>query len=270
MEQLQRRLSAYFSMVDDSTSSQTVNEESHHHDRKVRHSVYEVIELDNRSRSFQEQFKKIRPTAEPRALVLVDFVDTSSQHDVYSLRDLLYNGGYQWKKVHLVDSAPKNSCRRWRYKKDNVCHHIKDICVAREIALVFEASTGLLIDGMSSVEPVVDILKQLEQDEEIIQLALKGSLNDQETALIFQALTSLLTREDRTWDRVRIEIVFGGGNPRQYLLWKQLMDEYATLYAQMQVEYNIAIEVIRPYPTQPTQNLYGLPLDVIRPYDNYQ
>ena len=219
----------------------------HHSDH---HSIYQVIELNNSSSSFQEQFEAIHPTKKPRALVLTNFVESATRHDIYALRDVLSNEKLHWKKVQLVDRAPSSDCRRWRYKKDNICHHIKDICASRDIGFEFEASMELVVEEMPSFKKVVDMISQVEKDNEITQLTLRGNLDDVQAEQVFQLLTSLFSKDDRSWVKVRINVSFGGHDVLQYQQWKQTMEEYAALFAQMKWQYSIPIDMSRPYQHQ--------------------
>lgn len=208
-----------------------------------RHGICKVIELSNNVSSFQEQFKAIRPSKKDRALVLLNFVETATRHDIYALRDLLGNEKIHWKRVQLVDNAPSAGHPRWRYKKDNVCHHIKNLCEAREIDLTFEASIDLVVEELPSFEKLIDVIDQVEKDYEITQLTLRGSLDARQTEIVFQKMTSLVSNEHRRWDRVRLDLSWQGRDPREYVQWRKTMGDYGFLYATMKTHYGIPIEM---------------------------
>ncbi|CAB9516481.1 expressed unknown protein [Seminavis robusta] len=182
-------------------------------------------------------------------LVLSGFIERSTRHDIYALRDFLVRDDCPCQTVQFQDDvAYASNFRRFAYKKENINHHIQAICLRKNICLDYQIRLDLDVDDLA-LDSVLSLLAEVKKHPEVRQLSIAGHLNPTQERTLLQKLTSLLRQDDRDWTCVNVFTGFvnttGNDDHDDYQQWRDIMMEYMEIFSQLYTKYNIPID-IRP------------------------
>jgi len=221
-----------------------------------------VVQNVEIAHSFADEFEQLVETYENKknqsiALTLTNFIEQATRHEIYALRDLLANEHLTIEHLTLVDATTGADMRRWRYKKDNISHHIRNLCANRKIALSFQEDVCVDIDHMTptnargppsnKTQAVLNALSEIEKDNELTNLEITGHLETSQAAeQVFKGLLSLIGARDRNWESIKIVTALEHSpstTPMEFQHWMQSLQFYRQIFAQLSSEYGIPITI---------------------------
>jgi hypothetical protein len=229
------------SLTEDETTSSTVTdrEDIQLITRPKRSSLASPILLN-----FESEIQEAINNPKQVTLSLTNFIERSTRHDVYALRDLLLRGDRKWESVSFNDVCYATSFRRWAYKKENIHHHIQKLCVGKAIPIDFHAQMEINVDDMSSTA-ALSLLAEVKKHPEVRGLTIVGHLNHEQEESLLKNVTSLVRLQDRDWDALNVYTGFSGGDEKDYEQWRQTILHYMEVFSELYTKYNAPID-IRP------------------------
>lgn len=197
--------------------------------------------------NFTNELREASVNPQQVTLTLTNFIERSTRHDIYALRDLLLQDDRNWESVCLKDVCYASSFRRWAYKKDNIHHHIQKLCLNRNILLNFEAEMEINVDDVSS-STALALLAEVKKHPELRSLTIVGHLNNEQEEILLKDVASLVRLQDRDWNALNVYTGFASGGEDDYEQWRQTMVRYMDVFSQLYTKYNAPID-IRPCAT---------------------
>jgi hypothetical protein len=189
---------------------------------------------------FASQLENARQNTSQTSLLLKDFVQHSTRHELYALRNLLALQDRTWEAVTIQETVPVAQIRCWSYKKENAEHHLRKLCQCFQIPLEFEIHLEVL--PSHDATQVLPLLHQARKDRDIASLALQGYFTLEQTQDILQTLTSLFHLED-TWKQIHIALALA--NQDQTTAWRETMMAAMQTFSQLYIQMGIPVD-IRP------------------------